>query len=120
MDKNTLAGFGLLLLLLVGYIVYNQQAEAKFQATRTKDSIENARLHPVAIKQVDTAKPVVANVADTSLVVRAVPEQISVIENGDISISFTNHGAFAKKAQLQKFKTFDGKPLLLFDGNKIG
>lgn len=118
MDKNTLAGFGLLLLLLVGYIVYNQQAEAKFQATRTKDSIENARLHPVAIKQVDTSKPVVASVADTSLISSGVPEQISVIENGDISISFTNHGAFAKKAQLQKFKTFDGKPLMLFDGSK--
>ncbi|MEN9339353.1 MAG: hypothetical protein RIQ62_665, partial [Bacteroidota bacterium] len=38
MDKNTLAGFGLLIHLLVGSIVYNDNAEKKYRAQQTKDS----------------------------------------------------------------------------------
>lgn len=117
MDKNTLAGFGLLMLLLIGYIVYNQNAESKYQAQITKDSITNAKIHPpLATKKTDTsAKTIIVNgVVDSTKIV--VAEQISVIENNDVIVSLTNKGGFPKKIQLKNFKTFDSKPLNIFDG----
>lgn len=117
MDKNTISGFGLLMLLLVGYILYNQNAETKSQAQVTKDSIENAKKQPpVAAKMIDTTSLAANGVVDTSLLVAK--EELTTIENNDVIVTLTNKGAFAKKIQLKKFKTHDGKPLFLFDGDK--
>lgn len=120
MDKNTLAGFGLLMLLLVGYIFYNQNAETKFKQKQIADSIANAKLHPQAAKLIDTTKIAKNGIAPTndSIPVQAIPPQQAVIENNDIAITFTNQGGMATKAILKKFKTFDGKPLRLFEGSK--
>lgn len=116
MDKNTLAGFGLLMLLLVGYIVYNQNADAKFQAKAIADSVANAKLHPpIAAKMIDTTTLAANGIVDTSLLMAK--EELSTIENNDVIVTLTNKGAFPKKIQLKNFKTFDGKPLFLFDGD---
>lgn len=82
------------------------------------DSIANAKLHPQPAKTIDTTKVQANGIAmlpDSNLVI---PEQESVIENDDVAMTFTNHGGFPKKVVLKKFKTFDGKPLRLFDGVK--
>jgi YidC/Oxa1 family membrane protein insertase len=119
MDKNTIAGFGLLMLLLIGYIVYNQNAEAKFQETKRVDSIANAKLHPPVAKKTDTTTLLAnANAPQDSLAPVAVAEQLFSLENEDLKIDFTNKGAYARTAQLKKFKTHNGKPLLLFNGEK--
>jgi len=117
MDKNTISGFGLLMLLLVGYILYNQNAETKYQAQVTKDSIENAKKYPpLAAKMIDTTSIAVNGIVDSALLVAK--EELTTIENNDVIVTLTNKGAFAKKIQLKKFKTYDGKPLFLFDGDK--
>ena len=116
MDKNTLAGFGFLILLLIGYIVYNQSADKKYKQHQTADSIANAKLKPLQSAPIDTT----AQLADTTgalpLAIPAVAEKETVIENEDLAITFTNKGGYPKKVFLKKFKTFDGKPLILFDG----
>ena len=117
MDKNTISGFGLLMLLLVGYILYNQNAETKYQAQVTKDSIENAKKRPpLATKMIDTTSIAMNGIVDSALLVAK--EELTTIENNDVIVTLTNKGAFAKKIQLKKFKTYDGKPLFLFDGDK--
>jgi YidC/Oxa1 family membrane protein insertase len=120
MDKNTLAGFGLLMLLLIGYILYNQNAETKFRQKQTADSIANAKLHPLPVQEIDTTKAVkdTLNTTIDSSSVAAIPEQETIIENDELAITFTNKGGFPKKVFLKKFTTFDGKPLVLFDGQK--
>jgi hypothetical protein len=57
MDKNTLVGFGLLMLLLVGYIVYNQNAEKQYLAKRKADSVAQAKLNPppAPVKAIDSS-----------------------------------------------------------------
>ena len=101
MDKNTISGFGLLMLLLVGYILYNQNAETKSQAQVTKDSIENAKNHPpMAAKMIDTTSLAANGVVDTSLLVAK--EELTTIENSDVIVTLTNKGAFAKKILLKK------------------
>ncbi|HNB80825.1 MAG TPA: membrane protein insertase YidC [Chitinophagaceae bacterium] len=119
MDKNTIAGFGLLMLLLVGYIVYNDHSEKQYRAQLTKDSIAQAKLHPAPPKKVtvnDTLPPA-SPVADTSARVQT-PETLTVLENEQVAITFTNKGAYPRQVLLKKFKTQDGKPLLLYANGK--
>lgn len=114
-DRNSLIGFGLLIVLLIGYIVYNQRAESQYQAKVKQDSIAYRKAHPelniVKKDTVSQAKPF-ASASDS------LPEQFITLENDDLSVTFTNKGGYATKALLKKYKTFDGKPLLLFDGKK--
>ena len=120
MDKNTLAGFGLLMLLLVGYIFYNQSAETKIQEKHIADSIANAKLNLLQASRIDSTKisqDSTSLVKDSNAVI-AVPEIETIVENDDLAITFTNKGGYPKKVFLKKFKTFDGKPLILFQGNK--
>lgn len=117
MDKNTVIGFGLLMLMLIGYIFYNQNGQTKLQQQHIADSIAKAKLAPKdTLTKKDTLTAASANSTDTSIKTQLVPEQFFSIENDDILLTFTNKGAFATKAELKKFKTFDGKPLMLFDG----
>ena len=46
MDKNSVIGFGLLMVLLIGYIFYNQRAEAGYLEQKRSDSLAQARLKP--------------------------------------------------------------------------
>ncbi len=118
MDKNTLAGFGLLMLLLIGYIFYNQSAETKYKQKLTNDSIANAKLHPMSeFKNVNSIKDSSIASLDSNAV-QSIPEKETILQNDDLAITFTNKGGFPKKAELKKFKTFDGKPLILFNGEK--
>ncbi|GBL34412.1 membrane protein insertase YidC [Filimonas sp.] len=118
MDKNTLAGFGLLMLLLIGYIFYNQSAETKFKQKQTDDSISNVKLHPISpIKAATPSKDSSLALADSNAV-KEIAEKQTIVENADLALTFTNKGGFPVKAELKKFKTFDGKPLILFNGAK--
>lgn len=117
MDKNTLVGFGLLMVLLVGYIVYNQNAEGKLQKQKLADSIALAKKNPPLTKTKDSLQLNSASTPD-SLAPVTVPEQIFTLENEVVKIDFTNKGAFAQKAELKKYKTYNGKPLVLFEGGK--
>ena len=115
MDKNTIIGFGLLMVLLIGYVVYNQNAESKLHQQKIADSIANVKLNPPApIVKVDSTAP--HAVIDSALL--AAPEQFFVLENEDLKLDITNKGGFIKKAELKKFKTQRGTPLILFDGDK--
>ena len=116
MDKNTLAGFGLLMLLLIGYIFYNQHADTKFKQQKLQDSIAYAKQHPQSALHSNQAVKDTSKLADSNAIV--IPEHELVLENDALSVTLTNHGGYPKKVVLKKFKRFDGKPLLLFDGPK--
>lgn len=115
MDKNTIIGFGLLMLLLIGYVFYNQNAESKLHEQKIADSIAKAKLNPpppIVKKDSLTA----AATTDSSAM--AVQEEIFVLENEVVKLDLTNKGAYIKRAELKKFKTQTGQPLVLFDGDR--
>lgn len=117
MDKNTLAGFGLLMLLLIGYIFYNQPSDADIRQQKIADSIAavKSKVTPAtpqdSIKVLQSANTVIDS---TSII----PEKDITLENDKLKITFTNKGGFPKKVELKTFKTFDGKPLLLLNGTE--
>ena len=121
MDKNTIIGFGLLALLFIGYFIYTQQGQAAMEKQRQHIQDSISRLKPkidttaqlriqdsVSSKQTNNT---LATIKDT------VKEQLTVVENNLVKITFTNKGAQPKSVELKKFKAFDGKPLILIDGS---
>lgn len=126
MDRNSVIGFSLLVVLLIGYIAYNNYSQTQFEEQNRADSIANAKAHPKHI-----AKEATQEEAETPDAVTAVNDSIMdakapaykgeakniVLENGDIAVTFTTKGAHPVKANLKQYKTFTEGPLYLFDGD---
>ena len=127
MDRNSVIGFSLLVVLLIGYLAYNNYTQSQFEEQKRADSVAQAKIHPKPL----AAAPVPA-ATDTAITkAEAINDSLEaakapaykgqastvVLENDDIAITFTTKGAHPVKAMLKKYKTYDEKPLYLFDGN---
>ena len=83
-----------------------QDSLARLQP-KIDSSIQNTIQDSLRSKEINNSP---ASLADT------VKEQLTVVENNLVKITFTNKGAQPKIVELKKFKAFDGKALLLTDG----
>ena len=125
MDRNTVIGFVLIGLLLMGMFYFNNKGNSAFLAEqkRVEDSI--ARTRP----KVDLAKVRLDSLAhDSSRRVKsagslqtASAEQFTTLENEVMKITFTNKGGQPKIVELKNYKTLDGNPVIIQKGdyNKI-
>lgn len=128
MDRNSVIGFLLLGVLLVGYIfLNNKQQQNAAREKAIQDSI--ALVNKPKTAPTDT----VANLAGTQLdsahqaqlsgeygvfAAAAVgTEQTTVLENDVVKITFSNKGGQPVSVQLKAFKTHDGQPLMLANGS---
>jgi YidC/Oxa1 family membrane protein insertase len=123
MDRNTVIGFVLIGLLLMGMFYFNNKGNAAFQAEqkRIEDSI--ARTRP----KIDLAKQMADSVKlDSSRKERAAgilqqapsaTEQLSTLENEVMKITFSNKGGQPRMVELKNYTTFDGKPVVIEKGN---
>ncbi len=126
MDRNSIIGFSLLAVLLIGYIVYNNNEQKKLEEVNRKqfviDSIANARAHPpMAAKAADTSiSAATAALSDSAR--KAMPAalygtaQTLKVENKKLALTFSTKGAYPTSAEIKGFKTYDQKPLYLFSG----
>lgn len=122
-DKNTIIGFVLLGILFFTFFWYTnrQQQGILAEKKRIEDSTNLANLNKItpadrAAAQrdslvSDSANRVVAagnfqNAANGA-------EQLTVVENELMTVTFTNKGAQVKSVQLKKFRSYDGKPVEL-------
>lgn len=129
MDKNTVIGFVLIGVLLIGMFVINSRSnqaylkekkriEDSIAATQPKVDTTTLRLDSLRADSMQVAK----NKLPASFVVdTAKQEQFDTLENNLLKIIFTNKGGQPKIVLLKDYKTFDGKPLLLEQGgfNKL-
>ena len=127
MDRNTVIGFVLIGLLLMGMFYFNNKGNAAFQAEqkRIADSIERAK------PKIDLAKAKADSVMfDSTRKEKAAggfqnaataKEEFITIENAVVKITFTNKGGQPKIVELKNYKTLDGKPVIVQKGdfNKI-
>ncbi len=126
-DRNTIIGFIAMMVLLFGYIFFTnrQYAALEKEKQRVADSIAKA----------DAAKKKIADSAiakqspkDTSKPGQPImvtpgsqPEQITIVENDLMKVSFTSKGGYPKSVELKKFKRFDGQPVVLGgEGHQLG
>ena len=127
MDRNTVIGFVLIGLLLMGMFYFNNKGNAAFQAEqqRIADSIERTK------PKVDLAKQKAdSTMLDATRKEKAAgnfqqaaiaQEELTTIENEVMKITFTNKGGQPKTVELINYKTFNGNPVIIQNGdfNKI-
>ena len=119
MDRNSVIGFLLLAALLIGYIFYNQHSQSEYLKQKQADSIAYVKAHPKPL-----AKAIPVKAADTvsDSAMQAMPPafrgqgQMVTLENKDLSLQFNTKGAHPVAALLKDYKTYQGKPLYLFNG----
>lgn len=122
MDRNSVIGFILLGVLLVGYIIFNQKQQVNSLREKARqDSIANLNKPKTLIDTTGTAaKPDSAQLAaDYGVFANAATgsEQNATLENELVKISFTNKGGQPETVQLKHFKTSEGDPLILMKGS---
>jgi len=119
MDRNQIIGIVLILAMLVGYqlLVPKPQPEKKPQQTTAQATPNQAAKRPAA------PQPVIQDSAALQAQYGAFAPAASgqaqdvVVENADARFTFSTQGGRVKSVLLKKYKTFDGKPLVLFDEN---
>ncbi|QOR76102.1 MAG: membrane protein insertase YidC [Thermoflavifilum sp.] len=118
MDRNSVIGFILLSLLVVGYLYYNQQAQEKYLRFKAQqDSLAKARTMLAAdslLRPVDTARITGDSLSGAFPVTQSREvERFDTIDNGVLQIVFTNKGGIPHEVILKNYQTYSGKPLLL-------
>jgi len=117
MDRNSVIGFILLSLLVVGYLYYNQQAQEKYLRFKAQqDSLARAaaRVAPDSLhQQTDTTQLQADSSGILAANSRNGAERLDTVDNGVMQIVFTNKGAVPKQVILKNYQTYTGKPLLL-------
>ncbi len=127
MDRNTVIGFVLIGILLIGMFYFNSKESQAYLAKQKSIADSIAKTRP----KVDSLAIIKDSlIADTVRKMQSAggfqaflnqPEQLTLIENEVMKVTFTNKGAQPQIVELKKYKTFDGKPVLLQSGrfNKI-
>ncbi len=138
MDRNSVVGLLLIGAILIGFSIYNQPTKEQLEAAKHRqDSI--AKVEDVARQQsVNTAAEaqlkqsvitIDTTVSDSALAAMEVDrlgafastsqgkEEEITLENNDLKLTFTTRGGRIKTAELKKYKTFEGKPLRLFESD---
>ena len=138
MDRNTVIGVALIFTILIGFSYFNKPSEKQLEAAkRTRDSIEMVRIEnekqmAAAAKIEEAIASVSPSVSGDSLTAQedntlkekfgvfANPavetESFYTLENNLMKVTFSNKGGRIYSVELKNFKTFDQKPLILFEG----
>ncbi|MEO8721595.1 MAG: membrane protein insertase YidC [Ginsengibacter sp.] len=121
MDRNTVIGFVLLALLFFGYFYYSKQGQlvAEQQKQHIQDSLNRLKPKVDTTSKIPSAATLTAK-KDTSLSAleqdSTGKEQLVIVENKLLKITFSNKGGQPKEIEIKDFKTFEGDPLILQDG----
>ncbi|MBS1772500.1 MAG: membrane protein insertase YidC [Bacteroidetes bacterium] len=124
MDRNSFIGIALLVLLVIGYISYNNYSQTKYAEQKRADSVARAKANPPK-PALPVAKDTAAKQAEAAIndsIRASMPpayngqEQSVMLENNDISLSFNTKGAHPQAALLKKYKTYEKQPLYFFNG----
>lgn len=125
MDRNTVIGFVLIGLLMMGMFYFNSQGSKAYIADqkRIEDSLIKARppkdtvalikdsLNAASIKLLQSAGGFSNNLANQ--------EQLTVVENEVLKITFSSKGGQPQKVELKKFNTYNGEAVVVLQRNEF-
>jgi YidC/Oxa1 family membrane protein insertase len=116
MDRNTVIGFVLLALLLFVYLFISTKNSRELQAKQQHSTDSLARVQRVrdSIRIAnDTTAKITAPVDSNKVATHGV-EEVTVVENEVVKISFTNKGGQPRQVELKSYKSLtNGKPVVL-------
>ena len=130
MDKNTFTGLFLIMVILGASFFFMKPNEADLKKERIvqhNDSLKKGLIVKPGItpaaKTADSAKIQATTKVDSALLkspfgaATAGTEKFVTLENKDLVVKLSTHGGRVYSVELKNFKTFDKKPLVLFDGD---
>jgi len=139
MDRNTIVGIVLIFSILIGFSYFNKPSEKQIEAAkRNQDSLELVRAEQqkelAATVKLDSIKnaSVIALSGDSANSSKEQElrdkygvfagasvgkEKFYVVENNLFKVTLSNKGGRIYSVELKDFKTYDNKPLILFEGN---
>ncbi len=135
MDRNSVVGLLLIGLILIGFSIYNAPSQQEVAAMKHRqDSIALVEKKQQAARlavqkavnqpaQQDSAIPDSARLAHQADVLGVFAgagqgaEQLVQLENDIMKVTLTSKGGRVKSVELKKYKTWDGKPVRLFEGD---
>src|SRR5687768_16131609 len=126
MDKNTFTGLFLIMIVLAGSFYFFKPTEAEIKKESERIAADSAKkasaitpapqaaLATPAIDSTALKGPFGSNISGT--------EQETVLENQNLKLTFTNKGGKILSVEVKGQKTFEGSPVVLFNGkqNKFG
>ncbi len=129
MDRNTFTGVFLILIILVGSTFLLKPSEEEIKRERQlQDSVAKVSVGTLS-KPGDTAKSVTSN-ADIDSTIFKGPfgaavggeDKLVILENEFLKLYISSKGGRIASAELKGEKTYENKPLILFEGsgNKFG
>lgn len=143
MDKNSAIGLSLILLIFVGFSIWNQPSDEQIAAAKRKsDSVAAVAIEQQQAQEITVVKEAIADTTtaiaakiqlDTTLSdsarqaaleaefgafgqAVAGEDGIIVLENDVLRINVSRKGGRPISVQLKDYQTYDSLPLLLFDG----
>jgi len=125
MDKNSYMGFVLIVAIMIGSYFLLKPSDAELKKEKhLQDSIAMAKTahKPAAALKADTSKKTTA--VDTAAL-KGIPfgiastgtEKFVTLENQELRVKLSTKGGRVYSVELKNYKTFDQKPLILFDGD---
>ncbi|MCC7050725.1 MAG: membrane protein insertase YidC [Bacteroidia bacterium] len=130
-DKNTIIGFALIAAILIGFGIYNSPSkEEKAAQQHALDSIALIEKQNQATKEktaTNTATTNVAEISDSAKLASNTQKlgnfasaatgttEYFTLENENIQVKLANKGARIVSVMLKNYKTFDKKPVYLFN-----
>ena len=124
MNKDTIIGFVLIAVVLIGFSWYNQPSAEEIEAARVQDSIESVMKEKAVQEQkIAQEKQQVAidsaALSDTTALFHQAMNGTSqkvVLKNSKLELTLDTKGGVIKKAVIKDFKSIDGKQdVTLFD-----
>jgi len=129
MDKNTFTGLFLIMIIMGASIFFmkpNQDDLKKETIRQHADSVKKglvAKTGGITPKAADTTKVPVNAKVDSALLkspfgaATVGTDKLITLENDNIIVKLTNHGGRVYSVELKDYKTYNKKPLLLFEGD---
>ena len=108
LDKSQLISFGIFSMILIGFMFY-------FQNRNAKADQEQLAIDAKKTEQTTKAKPV-ANNLNAATVTPASVQKVN-LQNDELALEFSSVGGQLSSVKLNKYEAFGGKPLYLFSNN---
>ncbi len=139
MDKNTITGLVLIFIILFAASYFNKPSEKELERVRLKNDsialvesskakedakqVEITAIQPGAAKSdSNTVQNELSSLYGVFSVAAKGEEKFVTLENNLMKVVLSNKGGKIFSVELKNYKRFDGKPLVLFDGeaNRFG
>lgn len=126
MDRNTFTGLFLILLILIGFTYLTRPTEQELKREKiVQDSIARAKAgKPAQPANTATAKNTPAPPVDSALLkgpfgsASQGTNETVVLENEHLKVNLGTKGGRIASVELKEFKTYDKKPLILFNAEE--